>query len=88
MEGGVFCNFGSAVIGPEVFLKALSIVRNLGYTVQVFTTANFDFIQHYRPRLNVVERPHAESSGKGYSLTGHHEILIPLVAAILADLDD
>jgi hypothetical protein len=87
-NGGIYLNVGSAVVLPEVFLKTISAVRNLGHPLTGFTTANFDFIQHYRPRLNVVERPHAESSGKGYSLTGHHEILIPLVAAILADLDD
>jgi hypothetical protein len=86
-EGGIYLNVGSAVVLPEVFLKTVSAVRNLGYPLAEFTTANFDFVQHYRPRVNVVERPHAESGGKGYSLTGHHEILIPLLAAILADLD-
>ena len=86
-EGGIYLNVGSAVVLPEVFLKSVSVVRNLGYPLAEFTTANFDFVQHYRPRVNVVERPHAESGGKGYSLTGHHEILIPLLAAILADLD-
>lgn len=86
-DGGIYLNVGSAVVLPEVFLKAVSAVRNLGYPLAGFTTANFDFLQHYRPRVNVVERPHAESGGKGYSLTGHHEILIPLLAAILADLD-
>lgn len=85
--GGIYLNVGSAVVLPEVFLKTVSAVRNLGYPLAEFTTANFDFVQHYRPRVNVVERPHAESGGKGYSLTGHHEILIPLLAAILADLD-
>ena len=86
-EGGIYLNVGSAVVLPEVFLKSVSVVRNLGYPLAEFTTANFDFVQHYRPRVNVVERPHADSGGKGYSLTGHHEILIPLLAAILADLD-
>jgi len=86
-EGGVYMNVGSAVVLPEVFLKAVSAVRNLGYPLAGFTTANFDFLQHYRPRVNVVERPHAKSGGQGYSLIGHHEILIPLLAAILADLD-
>jgi hypothetical protein len=86
-DGGIYLNVGSAVVLPEVFLKTISAVRNLGYPLAEFTTANFDFLQHYRPRLNVVERPHAESGGKGYSLTGHHEILIPLLAAILADLN-
>ncbi len=86
-DGGVYLNVGSAVILPEVFLKTVSAVRNLGYPLAGFTTANFDFVQHYRPRVNVVERPHAQSGGQGYSITGHHEILIPLLAAILADLD-
>jgi hypothetical protein len=82
-EGGVYLNTGSAVILPEVFLKAISVVRNLGYPVRNFTTVNFDFLQHYRPNANVVHRPHAGAGGKGYSLTGHHEIMIPLVAALL-----
>lgn len=82
-EGGVYLNVGSAVILPEVFLKAISVVRNLGYPVRNFTTVNFDFLQHYRPNANVVNRPHANAGGKGYSLTGHHEIMIPLVAALL-----
>ena len=86
-EGGVYLNVGSAVVLPEVFLKAVSAVRNLGYPLAGFTTVNFDFLQHYRPRVNVVERPHAQSGGQGYSITGHHEILIPLLAGILADLD-
>lgn len=85
--GGVYMNVGSAVVLPEVFLKTVSAVRNLGYPLAGFTTANFDFLQHYRPRVNVVERPHAQRGGHGYSITGHHEILIPLLAAILADLD-
>lgn len=84
-EGGVYLNVGSAVLLPEVFLKAVSVVRNLGYPLGNFTTVNFDFLQHYRPKANVVDRPHAKSGGKGYSLTGHHEIMIPLLAAILAD---
>lgn len=82
-EGGVYLNVGSAVILPEVFLKAVSVVRNLGYPLREFTTVNFDFLQHYRPSANVVNRPHANAGGKGYSLTGHHEIMIPLVAALL-----
>jgi hypothetical protein len=85
--GGVYLNVGSAVLLPEVFLKAVSVVRNLGYPLANFTTVNFDFLQHYRPKANVVDRPHAKSGGKGYSLTGHHEIMIPLLAAILADSD-
>jgi len=86
-DGGVYLNVGSAVLLPEVFLKAVSVVRNLGYPLANFTTVNFDFLQHYRPKANVVERPHAKSGGKGYSLTGHHEIMIPLLAGILADSD-
>jgi hypothetical protein len=83
--GGVYLNVGSAVLLPEVFLKAVSVVRNLGYPLAGFTTANFDFIQHYRPRLNVVERPHARAGGAGYAITGHHEILVPLLAALLVE---
>ena len=83
--GGVYVNLGSAVVMPEVFLKALSTMRNLGHTVREFTTANFDFLQHYRPKVNVVDRPHAQAGGKGYSITGHHEIMLPLLAAILVD---
>ncbi len=77
---GVFINAGSAVILPEVFLKALTLARNLGYSPDNFTTVNLDFIRHYRPMTNVVNRP-TQSGGKGYSLVGHHEILIPLIAA-------
>lgn len=84
-DGGVYLNVGSAVVLPEVFLKAVSVVRNLGAPLANFTTVNFDFLQHYRPRVNVVERPHARSGGKGYSLTGHHEIMIPLLAAALIE---
>ena len=84
-QGGVYINLGSAVVMPEVFLKALSSVRNLGHPVGRFTTVNFDFLQHYRPRVNVVERPHAQSGGKGYAITGHHEILVPLLAAALIE---
>jgi hypothetical protein len=84
-EGGVYLNVGSAVVLPEVFLKAVSVVRNLGHTLANFTTANFDFIQHYRPKANVVERPHARAGGHGYSITGHHEIMIPLLAASLLE---
>jgi hypothetical protein len=84
-DGGVYLNVGSAVVMPEVFLKALSAVRNLGNPVANFTTANFDFLQHYRPRMNVVERPHAGSGGKGYAITGHHELMIPLLAAALIE---
>jgi hypothetical protein len=85
--GGVYVNVGSAVLLPEVFLKAVSAVRNLGYPLRQFTTANLDFIQHYRPRVNVVSRPHAEAGGQGIALTGHHELMLPLLAAVLADRD-
>ncbi|MEO8025301.1 MAG: hypothetical protein ABI823_02450 [Bryobacteraceae bacterium] len=84
-QGGVYLNVGSAVVLPEVFLKAVSVVRNLGYPLGNFTTANFDFLQHYRPNANVVQRPHAKSGGKGYAITGHHELMIPLLAAALAE---
>lgn len=83
-EGGVWLNVGSAVIMPEVFLKALSIAQNLGYHVENFTTANFDMNQHYRPLQNVIKRP-TSGGGKGYSITGHHEINIPLLAAAIFD---
>ena len=84
-EGGVYLNVGSAVVLPEVFLKAVSVVRNLGYPLANFTTVNFDFLQHYRPKVNVVERPHAKSGGHGYAVTGHHELMIPLLAAALIE---
>ena len=77
-DGGVVLNLGSAVILPEVFLKALTIARNLGHTVSHFTTANFDMNQQYRPVENVVKRP-TEMGGKGYTFTGHHELMIPLL---------
>ncbi len=84
LEGGAYLNLGSAVLLPEVFLKALTVVRNLGHEVRHFTTANFDFIRHYRPLTNVVNRPTA-GGGKGYAITGHHELMIPLLAACLLD---
>jgi len=84
LEGGAYLNFGSAVLLPEVFLKALTLVRNLGHTVNNFTTANFDFIRHYRTMTNVVNRP-TMGGGKGYNIIGHHELLIPLLAATLLD---
>lgn len=84
LEGGVYLNVGSAVLLPEVFLKALTVVRNLGYTVNNLTTANFDFIRHYRPATNVVHRPTLEG-GRGFNFTGHHELMIPLFAAALLD---
>jgi hypothetical protein len=84
--GGVYLNVGSAVVMPEVFLKAVSSVRNLGHPLGDFTTVNCDFLQHYRPRVNVVERPHAGGAGgRGYALTGHHELMIPLLAAALIE---
>jgi hypothetical protein len=86
-HGGVYVNCGSAVVLPEVFLKVVSSVRNLGVKLEHFTTVNFDFLQHYRPKMNVVERPHAKAGGKGYALTGHHEIMVPLLAALLVDGD-
>lgn len=79
--GGVYLNVGSAVAMPEIFLKAVTVVRNLGFELKDFTTANFDFIQHYRPLTNVVRRPTANGAGRGFSITGHHEIMIPLLAA-------
>lgn len=83
--GGVFINIGSAVILPEIFLKALSIVRNRGQLVEDFSTAVFDFIHHYRPCQNVAKRPHGEK-GKGFYFIGHHEIMVPLLAASLKSL--
>ncbi|HUP05430.1 MAG TPA: hypothetical protein VMU19_15635 [Bryobacteraceae bacterium] len=83
--GGAYVNAGSAVLLPEVFLKAVSAVRNLGHPLANFTTANLDFLQHYRPRVNVVERPHARAGGAGYAITGHHELTIPLLAAALIE---
>ncbi len=88
--GGVYLNWGSAVLLPEVFLKAVSVVRNLGVPLRPITTANFDFVQHYRPLQNVVKRPTASAPGsrgpesRGYAITGHHELMMPLVAAALA----
>lgn len=82
--GGVYLNLGSAVMLPEVFLKAVTVARNLGVRLRDITTANFDFIQHYRPMTNVVRRPVA-GVGRGFALTGHHEILIPLLAAALIE---
>ncbi|OGR28031.1 MAG: hypothetical protein A2X79_00345 [Desulfuromonadaceae bacterium GWB2_53_15] len=83
-NGGVFINIGSAVIMPEVFLKALSITQNMGFHVDGFTTANFDMTQHYRPLQNVVKRPTAGDS-RGLTITGHHEIMIPLLTAGILD---
>jgi hypothetical protein len=89
-SGGVYLNWGSAVLLPEVFLKAVSVAHNVGIPLRSITTANFDFIQHYRPVMNVVKRPTAASNQKkgdvsrGYAITGHHELLLPLLAAALA----
>jgi hypothetical protein len=84
LEGGIVLNIGSAVIMPEVFLKALTIARNLGHTVDHFTTANFDMIRHYRPTENVVRRP-THKGGQGYYLVGHHELMVPLWAAAVLE---
>ena len=81
--GGIYLNVGSAVTLPEVFLKAVTVVRNLGHSLQDFSTVNLDFIQHYRPQTNVVRRPVADGAGRGYSLTSHHELTIPLLAATI-----
>jgi hypothetical protein len=81
--GGVYINYGSAVILPEIFLKAVTVVRNLGNDLQDITTANFDFIQGYRPSTNVVRRPTADGAGRGFAITGHHELTLPLLAAML-----
>jgi len=81
--GGVYLNIGSAVTLPEVFLKCVTLVRNLGHELSDITTANFDFIQSYRPLTNVVRRPTAGGSGRGFAITGHHELTIPLLAAEL-----
>ena len=81
--GGVYLNVGSAVTLPEVFLKCVTLVRNLGNELSDITTANFDFIQSYRPLTNVVRRPTADGAGRGYAITGHHELTIPLLAAEL-----
>jgi len=80
--GGVFLNIGSAVILPEVFLKAVSLVRNSGCQLEGFVTANLDFIQHYRPTQNVIRRP-VDHPEEGIAITGHHEIMVPLLAALL-----
>jgi len=84
MEGGVYINLGSAVILPEVFLKTVALARNLGYDLTDITTVNMDFLSHYRPITNVVRRP-TQKGGRGYSLTGHHEIMMPLLAAAVIE---
>jgi hypothetical protein len=83
LAGGVYLNCGSAVMLPEVFLKAVSLVRNRGISLDGLTTVNFDFMRMYRAETNVVRRPTA-GVGRGYSITGHHEIMLPLLAAALA----
>jgi hypothetical protein len=84
LEGGVYLNCGSAVVLPEVFLKAVALARNAGHPLDGLTTVNLDFLRHYRPQVNVVSRPTA-GVGRGYSLTGHHELLIPLLAAAVVE---
>ncbi|HYE97942.1 MAG TPA: hypothetical protein VEJ18_03480 [Planctomycetota bacterium] len=84
LDGGVWMNIGSAVVMPEVFLKAVSVARNLGHRLREFMTVNLDMIQHYRPRANVLARPR----GKAVAITGHHEILLPLIrAGVVAALE-
>ncbi|MDH4182911.1 MAG: hypothetical protein OEV92_01705 [Nitrospinota bacterium] len=84
LSGGVYLNIGSAVVMPEVFIKALSAARNIGTKVEDFTAVNMDMIQGYRPNVNVVNRP-VEGAGQGYSITGHHEIMIPLLYHLLRE---
>lgn len=84
LRGGVFINLGSAVVIPEVFLKALNLARNLGHRVDDLVTIDMDFVRHYRPLVNVVERPTMDS-GRGYHFTGHHEIMFPLLCAAVAE---
>jgi hypothetical protein len=84
LRGGVYLNCGSAVVLPEVFLKAVALVRNRGIALDGLTTVSLDFIRHYRPQTNVVHRPTA-GIGKGYTLVGHHELMIPLLAAALIE---
>ncbi len=84
MDGGVYINLGSAVMMPEVFLKALTMARNTGRKVEEITTVNMDFIQHYRPRENVLRRP-TMVKGKSYAITGHHELMLPLLAAAVVE---
>ena len=83
-DGGCYWNIGSAVLLPEVFLKALTLCRNVGYPVERFLTVNLDMIQHYRPAYNVVQRP-TQDGGAGYTLIGHHEIMLPLLYAMILE---
>ena len=85
LEGGVYVNCGSAVVLPEVFLKAVALARNKGIALDRLTTVNIDFLRMYRPHTNVVSRPVAGTSGVGISLIGHHEVLIPLLAAAIVE---
>jgi hypothetical protein len=86
LEGGAYLNIGSAVVLPEVFLKALNLARNQGNRVEAFTTVDMDFNRHYRPSVNVVQRP-VRMGGRGYQLVGHHELNLPLlVVAVLESL--
>lgn len=87
LEGGVYLNLGSAVLLPEVFIKAITLVRNLGHKVQNFTAVNMDFNRHYRPMVNVLERPTLQG-GRGFELIGHHEIMFPLLAAAVIEFYD
>jgi len=84
MDEGVFLNLGSAVIIPETFLKALNLARNVGAKVEQLLTVDMDFIRHYRPRMNVVQRP-TQGGGRGYELTGHHEIMFPLLCGAIVE---
>ncbi len=84
LEGGAYINLGSAVLLPEIFLKAVTLCRNLGHPLRHFTTVNMDFVQHYRPNTNVVRRP-TQGGGRGFALTGHHELMLPLLAAALIE---
>jgi len=86
-DGGCYWNIGSAVLLPEVFLKALTLCRNLGHAVERFVTVNLDMLQHYRPEYNVVRRP-TQDGGRGYTLIGHHEIMLPLLYSMIVDALD
>jgi hypothetical protein len=88
LDGGVYLNCGSAVILPEVFLKAVAVARNAGASLAGLTTVNIDFLRMYRPQINVITRPVAGTGGVGISLVGHHEILIPLIAAAVIEAGD
>ncbi|MDL2260470.1 hypothetical protein LJB99_06335 [Deltaproteobacteria bacterium OttesenSCG-928-K17] len=85
LQDGVFINLGSAVILPEVFLKALTLVRNLGHQVDRLTTVNMDFIRHYRPQVNVVARPTQGDGARGFYFVGHHEIMFPLLMSLVLE---